>query len=293
MIFKKLSFLLCSFLVIHFVAAQSALSIKTSVEKDKILLGEPFHLLVEVTMPEQSKTGFAMPDSIAHFEFLENPVIDSNISNGLITLTGRYKMTSFDSGHWVIPSYYLTEKIKSDPISVDVVFTDFDPQQPYHDIKDIEEVKSPKKKTTWWWYAIAGTLALALVLLYLLRKKKQQPVTPVLTVTINPFEEAMKELKQLEENKPDEKLYYSKLVGIFRLYVYNKKGILSLQKTTDDLIIQLSKSGLQKEQFDKLSQVLRLSDFVKFAKYIPTQENNTNSIVEIRNAITAIEKTGV
>jgi hypothetical protein len=36
-----------------------------------------------------------------------------------------------------------------------------------------------------------------------------------------------------------------------------------------------------------------LSDFVKFAKYIPTQEDNTNSIVEIRNAITAIEKTGV
>jgi hypothetical protein len=115
----------------------------------------------------------------------------------------------------------------------------------------------------------------------------------VLAVPINPFEEAMKELKQLEENKPDAKLFYSKLVGIFRLYVYKKKGILSLQKTTDDLIIQLNKSGLQKEQFDKLSQVLRLSDFVKFAKYIPTQEDNTNSIGEIRNAITAIEKEGM
>jgi hypothetical protein len=293
MIFKKLSFLLCSFLVIHFVAAQSGSSIKTSIEKNKILLGEPFHLVVEVKISEQSKTSFEMPDSIAHFEFLEDPIIDSNSSDGLITLTGRYKMTSFDSGHWVIPSYHLTEKIKSDPISVDVVFTDFDPQQPYHDIKEIEEVKPPKKKTTWWRYAIAGTLALVLVLLYLLRKKKKQPVIPVLAVPINPFEEAMKELKQLEENKPDAKLFYSKLVGIFRLYVYKKKGILSLQKTTDDLIIQLNKSGLQKEQFDKLSQVLRLSDFVKFAKYIPTQEDNTNSIGEIRNAITAIEKEGM
>ncbi len=265
---------------------------RRSIEKNKILLGEPILLVVEVGMPEQSKVSFAMPDSIAHFEFLENPIIDSTNTNGVVTLKGRYKIASFDSGHWVIPAYYLTEKIKSEPVPVDVVFSDFDPQQPYHDIKDIEEVKPPKKKTTWWWYAIAGTLLLALALLYLLRKMKKQPITSLPVVTINAFEEAMKELKQLEESKPDTKLYYSKLIGIFRLYVYKKKGILSLQKTTDDLVMQLSKSGLEKEQFDKLSQVLRLSDFVKFAKYIPTQEDNTNSIVEIRNAITAIEKTG-
>jgi hypothetical protein len=66
---------------------------------------------------------------------------------------------------------------------------------------------------------------------------------------------------------------------------------LSLQKTTDDLVIQLKSLNLSKEQFDKLSQSLRLSDFVKFAKYIPGKEDDSNSFNEIRNAIITIEKT--
>ncbi len=80
----------------------------------------------------------------------------------------------------------------------------------------------------------------------------------------------MKQLEQLQRDKPETKLYYSKLTDIFRLYIFQKKGILSLQKTTDDLVIQLKSLNLNKEQFDKLSQSLRLSDFVKFAKYIPS-----------------------
>jgi len=58
-------------------------------------------------------------------------------------------------------------------------------------------------------------------------------------------------------------------------------------------VIQLKSLNLNKEQFDKLSQSLRLSDFVKFAKYVPSNDDDRNAFSEIKNAIIAIEKSEV
>jgi LPXTG-motif cell wall-anchored protein len=245
---------------------------------------------VEAKFSPEATIDFVKIDSISHFEFLENPHIDTANSDGSTIIKGVYKITSFDSGHWVIPSFVLFGSVKTDTIPVDVVFSDFDPNQNYHDIKDIIEVK-PSEKKQWWWYVAGAGLLIALLLLYFLRKKK--PVAQSIpAAVINPFDEAMKELAQLQQSKTGTKQFHSRLVDIFRLYVYRKKGILSLQKTTDDLVLQLKGMELPKEQFDKLSQSLRLSDFVKFAKYIPVKDDDMICFNEIRNAIITIEKSG-
>jgi LPXTG-motif cell wall-anchored protein len=269
--------------------AQNGISVKAAVDKNKILIGEPIRLTLEADIPENESIRFFIIDSLPHFEFLEKGKIDTtNTSNGTI-LTQIIRITSFDSGHWVIPSFVLTDKIITDTIPVDIGFSLFDPNQAYHDIKDIIEVNPEQKKEEWWWYAAGGGLLLLALLIYLLRKKKPVPVSGVQEI-INPYEEAIRQLEQLQKDKPDTKQYYSKLTDILRLYVFRKKGILSLQKTTDDLIIQLKAIGLGKEQFDKLAQALRLSDFVKFAKYIPTPEDDKTCFEEIRQSIMTIEK---
>ena len=196
--------------------------------------------------------------------------------------------------------FFTSNDAKSDSIPIEVVFSDFDPNQEYHDIKDILEVKPSKEKMKWWWFLAGGVLFLALMLLYLSRKKKPVPIA-VQKAVADPYEEAMLQLEQLQKEKIEVKQYYSRLIDIFRLYVFRKKNILSLQKTTDDIVVQLRSLTIDKDQFDKLVQiafkkelneVLTLSDFVKFAKYIPSKEDERNSLDEIRNAITTIEKTG-
>jgi LPXTG-motif cell wall-anchored protein len=289
MIFKKQILSLFFLSVAQFVAAQGGSTIKASVDRNKILIGGPILLTVEVYLSPESVKKFISIDSIEHFELLEKPVIDTTDKQGGLNIKGVYKITSFDSGHWVIPSFVLSKDVKTDTIPIDVVFSDFDPAQNYHDIKDILEANPAENKAEWWWYAAGGALLLGLLLFYLLKKKKPVPVS-MPKVIINPYEEAMKQLQQLQKQKPEAKQYYSKLTDIFRLYIFQKKGILSLQKTTDDLVIQLKSLNLNKEQFDKLSQSLRLGDFVKFAKYIPGNEDDSNAFNEIRNAIMTIEK---
>ena len=289
MIFKKQILFFVSFVFVQLVNAQGGSTIKASVDKSKILIGEPIKLTVEAYLSPESGKRFINIDSIEHFELLEKPLIDSTDKGGGLTIKGIYMITSFDSGHWVIPSFMLSQNVKTDTIPIDVIFSDLDPNQEYHDIKDILEVKPPKKKMEWWWYAAGAALLLGLIWLYLKRKKKPSPVSAP-KVVISPYEEAIKQLEQLERNKPEAKQYHSKLTDIFRLYIFRKKGILSLQKTTDDLVLQLKNLNLNKQQFDKLSQSLRLSDFVKFAKYIPSNDDDRNAFEEIRNAIITIEE---
>src|SRR6185436_1132395 len=140
--------------------------------------GEPFQLIVEGTLIPGAVNKFSTIDSIPHFELLEKPELDSSSLNGSLTIRGIYKLTSFDSGHWVIPSFVLSPGVKSDTIPIDVGFSEFDPNQEYHDIKDIIEVK-PKQQKKWWWWAAGGGLLLLLLLYYLFRKKK--PITVVKT----------------------------------------------------------------------------------------------------------------
>lgn len=270
--------------------AQGGSTIKASVDRNKILIGEPVQLTVEAKLSSQSIISFVSIDTIEHFELLEKPIIDTVTSNGSTTIKGVYKIISFDSGHWVIPSFALSPGgIKTDTIPIDVVFSDFDPTQEYHDIKDILEVKASTNKIKWWWYAGAAVLLLAILLYYLTRKKKSVSVS-IPKVTINPYDEAMKQLEQLQREKPEAKQYYSRLTYIFRLYVFRRKGILSLQKTTDDMVLQLQSLNMDKQQFDKLAQSLRLSDFVKFAKYIPSSDDDKTCYEEIKKSIMTLEQ---
>ena len=277
-------------LVAHLLAAQVHSSVKVKADKNKIVIGEPLQLTIEVTGQPGSAFTFPAIDSMEHFELLDKTAIDSSGEGNV--LKAVYKITSFDSGHWVIPSFVPVPGTQSDTIGIDVVFSDFNPGQEYHDIKDVLDVKLPGKEKQWWWYAAGGVLLLALLARLLLRKKQAPVKAPVLQQTINPYEEAMGQLQDLQQNNPAAKEYYSALTDIFRVYIFRRKNILSLPKTTGDLVIQLKSLGMDKQQFDKLSQVLRMSDFVKFAKYIPGKEDDKNAFDEIKKAIITIEKSG-
>lgn len=256
------------------VAAQNKTVVKATVNKTQILIGEPIALTLEIDVPEHEPIRFFQLDSIPHFEFLDRQEIDTvNTGRGTI-LTQVMQITSFDSGHWVIPSMSLGENLVTDSIPVDVGFSPFNPDQPYHDIKEIIEVTpEEKKEQIEWWYIAAGAAALLLILILIFRKKKK-PVVEVVQPPPDPFKVAMEELKKLQANKADAKQYYSSLTDIFRVYVFEKKGIHSLQNTTHDLVGQLRSLNMSKDIFDQLEQGLMLSDFVKFAKYVPSPEND-------------------
>lgn len=272
------------------LTAQSPVAVKVTIDRRQILIGEPIRLTLVADIPESQPIRFFQLDSIPHFEFLEKEKIDTANTPGGTVLSQQIRITSFDSGHWVLPSFVLYEGTATDTIGIDVGFSAFDPQQPYHDIKDIIEVPEEKNKKQWWrWYVAGGLLLLLLAGLFIWSRRKK-PVVQVIAPPVDPYKTAIAQLEKLWVEKDDPKQYYSRLADIFRVYVFARKGIHSLQKTTDDLVIQLRDTGLSKEQFERLSQALRLSDFVKFARYIPSPEDDRAAWDTIKASVDAIEQ---
>ena len=285
MLYRNLIIFLFSLLPVSILFSQN-LGISVSADKQKILLGEPFHLTLQAVYPSGLgvSTGY---DSIPHFEFTEEPKIDSTLSNQLVTLNIVYSLTSFDSGHWVIPSLIMNKKWRADSIPMDVQFSEFDTSQPYHSIKDILDV-AVKKRSDWWWYVMGGALLLIMGLVYFLKKRKRR--LPIHTSeNIDPYKEAMLELKKLSSENLEPKLYYSKLILVFRIYLKRKKNMQSLQKTTADLIIKMKELSLKREELELVSQALRMADVVKFARYIPEAADREASFSAIKTCIESIE----
>jgi hypothetical protein len=278
----KVSILFIFFL---FFSASHAQTIRSGINKNRILLGEQAELVVET---EASSPLYLNIDTIPHFELIGFPKIDTIKKENTVQVRGIYTITSFDSGRWMIPAFSISRNVSSDSIPVEVVFSDFDPKQDYHDIKDIIETKEEVKKFPWWWIAL-GVLLLAIIIYFIIKRKPVKQTSPGRSL-LTAYQEAMQKLEQLGRSKPASKEYYSSLTDIFRIYISKARGIRSLQKTTHDLVVQVSMIGLPKSLFDELAQVLRLSDFVKFAKYQPLEEDDRNAINVIRTAIDQIEK---
>lgn len=275
------------------VSAQNKTTVKATVDRSKIMIGEQVRMTLTAEIPENEPIRFFQLDSLPHFEFLQKEKIDTNNTGIGTRLSQVIHITSFDSGHWVIPQLPLGDQAITDSIPMDIGFSSpFDPQQPYHDVKDIIEVKpaEPEKPDYKWWYIGGGALLLIILLLYFLLRKKKKPAPTPPAPPVDPYKEAMDKLDSLRQRSSDPKTYYSELVDIFRIYVLKKKGVHSLQNTTDDLVKQLRDIGLNHDKYEQLSGTLRLSDLVKFAKYIPSGENDQHVYNTIKQSIQAIEE---
>ena len=263
-----------------------AQNITVSTDKKKIFIGEQFHLHVAGNFKKGQTFTWIIIDSIPHFEILEKSKIDTQQNETSTIFSQDFTLTSWDSGKWQIPGF-LPRKSKAIPDTIDVSFSPFDPKQPYHDIKDIIEVKKPTE-SKWYWYFIFLAILIALFLLFFPKENKKDK--PGFIPDEGAYKTALKRLKNLKAREvQDNKAFYTELIDIFRDYLQKRKNIQSFSKTTDDLAIQMDQLQLPREKYQELVQTLRLGDLVKFAQFQPMPEENRNAIEVIEQNIMAIE----
>jgi hypothetical protein len=272
------------------------LVVKAGVDRTTILIGEPIKLNLEATIPTGTIFQWFNADSIPHFEIVEKGSIDSSKDINYKVYKQQLTITSFDSGSWKIPSFVLQsgkKKFKTDTIAINVTFSPSDTAKDYHDIKDIIAVKNPANPYLPWIIGAAVLLAV-LIIIYFLRRKKKAPPKPKEPVSkLTPFEEAMQSLEELKKQQLSQsgevKQYYTRLNDILRWYVSRKFKISSLEKTNEELILQLRELRLGNQEYTTLVQALRMADFVKFAKYTPSQSDQEEAFITIKNSITKLE----
>jgi hypothetical protein len=272
--------------------------IQATADKQKILIGEPFHVRIDVTVPDNIPFAWPGMDSLPHFDWLEKGRIDTVVRPGERSYRQYLTLTSFDSGMWAVPRlpFLASGKIVlSDSIPISVGYTRLDPGKDFHDIKDIIDIPNPFARWIGWIIAVV-TLASVVLVFWLVRKKKLLQVRAVTREAprLSPYEEAIKLLDELEQQHLPEagamKAHYSRLGEILRLYLLRRLRIASFAETSEELIGQLRREQLPGEVFNNLAEALRMGDFVKFAKYQPGIPESAQHYRAVRIAVESLEE---
>jgi hypothetical protein len=261
-------------------------SFSATVDKSRIVIGEPFQLLLKGTATSSAE--WLKIDTFPFFEILETGKVDTAKTGAVYIWQQNITLTSWDSGRHSIPSFSFAGK-RSKPILITVSFAPFNPAQDYHDIKEIIEVEK-EPRTVWYWYVALGLFLLGLAALMFPAQKRQAPLEAAPDETI--FKKSMQGLEALQKKgeEIDAKAFYTGLISILRTYLHKRKGISSYSKTTDDLVRQVPGFKLIKEEEVAFITTLQESDMVKFAQSQPTLSQREADLKTIKAAIIAIEE---
>jgi len=299
---KALTYIVCCWILLAgsvAVYAQETPTVKASVDKNQILIGEPIKLSIDIRSPMVSGNQLPGFDSLAHFELIEKGNRDSLISATGASYHLDWKITSFDSGTRMIPSFPVVignQVFKTDSLAIEVSYGNVDTAKDYHDIKGIIDLENPDVKYIPWVLTalVLGSLAL---FIWLIRKPFYQApaVKEILQSLISPLDQALASLNQLktllQEDPAAVKKYYSGLNDTLRIFLNRQFGLVTMEKTSEELILTLSNMR-NRDLFSQLTESLRMGDFVKFAKYVPGPFENENNLKVIRSAIEYINENG-
>jgi len=109
---------------------------------------------------------------------------------------------------------------------------------------------------------------------------------------VPPYELAMRRLGQLRERRlaesGHEKEYYTELTDILRQYLDGRFGINAMEMTSTEIMRSLRSNETARMNADRMSAILEVADFVKFAKMRPLPDDNVKSY---NSAVAFVENT--
>lgn len=276
-------------------------TITTTVDKHKILIGEPIRMHVQVTMPDNryQLTWLTLPPEFGSFVLASKGKIDSSYRTGVLQFSQQLHVTSFDSGSQVIPplAFHFQSlrgdssfQMFTDSVPVEVMYSPADTVLPFHDIKPIFAVQ--KVQPGWFWpLIIAGVLIVLLILWLIFRRKRKQAST--VAPALPAYDEAIFLINQLKEEdlpaKGEYKQYFVRLTDIFKRYITRTTGKNQMHLTGPETIAGLSRFDMDKQLRDDFAHCIRVADAVKFARYKPSEMQSRACLEKITQAIRVID----
>ncbi len=287
------------FLAIFVSGVAKAQRIKATARLDStnILLGDQIKLFLEIDHPKNVKVGFPqVPDSInGLIEVLNHSKIDTfKMDNEeFIKQIQSYTITCFDSGSYRIPPYWFKididghiDSVPSNGVTLNVFSMKIDTTKGPTDIKMPYDAPLTLKEVTPYILGVILIGAIIFLILYSIKRKKNNK--PIFSRPKKPKEPAhivaLRELDRIKREKiwqkGKHKQFYSQVTEALRVYIEDRFGIPAMEQTSDETIesFRIDKSLLTEKQFNELSEILKLADLVKFAKYTPLPDDDSKSL---------------
>ena len=308
---RKLIFFLLSVTTL-FSSLHAEVSVKANMDSVNLLMGNVSTLHIELVKPQDQKGEIPLlnfreanngyvglcGDSV---ELSSNIKIDTlNLGSGMIQINYAIPVQAFDSGTYRLPSFvYVSgnDSIRSNHVTFNVVPVNVTAEDPISGYAGVAEPEGkrfydfiPDWILDFWWIFIILAVLIILSLWGMTRYRKTGVILPSKPMP-TPNEKAMSALMTLKERKlwekGMEKEYFTDLTDILRTYLFERFGINAMEMTTRQILSQLNESDI-KHKKDYINQILKVADFVKFAKVRPLPADN---IASFDNAVKFVEET--
>ncbi len=275
---KGIITLFLSLITAGFLSAQE-LTLSSSIDTNRIMIGEPIKLSLKAEVPAQTQFLWPLlPDTLEGIELLQAGDLDTALEGDMWLISQSLSVTSFDSGYFAIPPLQIRagDKIaQSNAHAIAVSFPELDPEQDYQDIR------APLPARFNWWVIILLAviiLALAAGIYFLLKYMRRRKAEDQLTAEerLSPYELATLQLSELKEaglwQKGKLKQYYSELSDVLRIYLQREMGVNAMESTPEEVAQKVQALAVPDTLKTKVSELMHLSALVKYARQNPPSE---------------------
>ena len=289
--------LFCAFVMTLPAYAESSNVIATAVVlAKKILIGDEFHVLVQVETPKRFsvETPSAKLD-LSPFELKKVDVSPFVRGENRLRRTFILTLTVFETGKLMIPTVPIRYEdgsgghgtVRTEPVAVEILGAKRKPTDKEGQLRPPKPPVpyDPGKLRLWACGLLAGALLLFLAAKRVFRRKRiavdPESLKP-------PHERAVLEIGRLKEKgfleDRNAKEFYSELSNILRRYLERRFQIEALESTTQELAAVLGAKGFERSLVDRIKEVLQDADLVKFAKHEPPRslaDQSERAVLEI------------
>lgn len=277
--------------------------LSSSIAADTIWIGDQTEFSIDIKKDISTEVGLPqfkdnkLTDKI---EIIAGPRVDTISSEGReVSLSIKYTITVFDAGDYVLQGFPVL--VGKDTLRTQTVnrlfvktFEIDTTKQEIFDIKENldtpitwEEVKA--FIFSWKGGAVLGIFALIAaivwVTIWLDRRRNgrtaNMPKEPAHITALRALY-ALEKKKMWETGKIKE--YYSVLTDIVRNYIEGRYGVSTMELTSPEILGAVKDLNSEK-QYRLLEQLLTEADLVKFAKMVPSPEDNIQHLVDAREYV--------
>ena len=267
-------------------------------ERDSVLIADQLFYGFELKQVEEG-TMFALPewknDERGGVQAISPWIVDTikvkTQKKGmprLLDLRGKLLITSFDEGDYELPQIMVGRLSKDgvidtlvfDPMRLEVRTMPVDTATFVpHDIK--EQIRYPvtfEEIVPWigafWALALVVIVSVCLVIIH---KRKDDPEY---VRKDPPHIVALRELDKYRGNKmwtPEkQKAFYSGVTDALREYMDARYGVPAMEMTTAEIFDDMKSKDVPAELLADAKELFERADFVKFAKYVASEEDNAS-----------------
>lgn len=287
-------------LIVVATAQTSLIEVTADVDKSVITIGDQITYSLKINRDKNLKIQQPGPAAnLGMFEIKDYEIYDPVEENGNIIEQYDYVLSVFDTGKFVIPPFPVAffpsdssqkyQIIKSEPIEITVESLLSAENNEIKDIKPPLLIPINYVRLILIGAGILVVVGALIFLFYYYRKKKQgkplfrkELIRPAHEIAYEELEELLKK-PYLEERK--HKQFFTGLSDILKHYLENRFFITAMEETTTELLESLEEVDLQDGAFEKMKEVLDLSDLVKFAKFEPQTKEIEKTIEQTREFI--------